>query len=283
MPSGAAAAVTAGDREVLRLVPPVVLWWVWVAFVVANVADFTVQGLSSARLGAVVSAVLLFVTGLVYALALRPRVIVDGTGLTVVNPFRVHHVPWRLIQSVDTGEWMRVRYAARADRPAGGPPAGGDSPPAGGDSPPAGGDSPGGGDGPGGAAAPRPCPGTAPRTLHCWALYVSARARRKIARGAPRPRRGLFAAPGGSAAAPGEHPRLPDEARYLASLPVVTAIAARLDARAARERARAAGPARPPGQAAVQSSGQTATVSWSWQALAATVIPALILLVVAVL
>ncbi len=46
MPSGAAAAVTAGDREVLRLVPPVVLWWVWVAFVVANVADFTVQGLS---------------------------------------------------------------------------------------------------------------------------------------------------------------------------------------------------------------------------------------------
>src|SRR5579875_2963920 len=262
MPSGATAAVTAGDREVLRLVPPVVLWWVWVAFVVANVADFTVQGLSSARLGAVVSAVLLFVTGLVYALALRPRVIVDGTGLTVVNPFRVHHVPWRLIQSVDTGEWMRVRYAAREDRPADGPP--------------------GGGHGPAGGAAPGPCPGTAPRTLHCWALYVSARARRKIARGAPRPRRGLFAAPGGSAA-PGEHPRLPDEARYLASLPVVTAIAARLDARAARERARAAGPARPPGQASPQASGQTVTASWSWPALAATVIPALILLVVAVL
>jgi|SRR5579875_440098 len=276
MPSGATAAVTAGDREVLRLVPPVVLWWVWVAFVVANVADFTVQGLSSARLGAVVSAVLLFVTGLVYALALRPRVIVDGTGLTVVNPFRVHHVPWRLIQSVDTGEWMRVRYAAREDRPADGPPGGGDGPPGGGDGPP------GGGHGPGGAAAPGPCPGTAPRTLHCWALYVSARARRKIARGAPRPRRGLFAAPGGSAA-PGEHPRLPDEARYLASLPVVTAIAARLDARAARERARAAGPARPPGQASPQASGQTVTASWSWPALAATVIPALILLVVAVL
>jgi hypothetical protein len=82
-----------------------------------------------------------------YTLALRPRVVADGAGLTVVNPFRVHRIPWRLITSVDTAEWVRVRYRAGADD----------------------------------------------KILHCWALYVSARARRKIARGPSRPRRRLLA------------------------------------------------------------------------------------------
>ncbi len=210
----------AEDREVIRLVPPVALWWVWVAFVAANVADYAIQGLSSARFGAVGSAVLLLVTGFVYTLALRPRVVADGAGLTVVNPFRVHRIPWRLITSVDTGEWVRVRYRAGADD----------------------------------------------RILHCWALYVSARARRKIARGPSRPRRRLFA--GGFGAAPEENSRLPEEARYLASLPVAQAVAVRLDTRAARERAR-----KPAGE-------QAAAASWSWPALAAVVVPALILLIV---
>ena len=216
------------DREVIRLVPPVVLWWVWVAFVAANVADYAVQGLSSARFGAVGSALLLLVTGLMYTLALRPRVVVDGAGVTVVNPFRVHRVPWRLITSVDTGDWVRVRYRAGAGAP-GGP---------------------------------------VDRTLHCWALYVSARARRKAARGPSRPRRGLV--PRGFGAPPEENSRLPEEARYLASLPVAKAVAIRLDTRAARERA-----LRP------ASAGQeTAAASWAWPALAAVVVPALVLLVV---
>jgi hypothetical protein len=40
--------VPAQDREVIRLVPPVALWWLWVVFVVANVADYAIQGLPSA-------------------------------------------------------------------------------------------------------------------------------------------------------------------------------------------------------------------------------------------
>ncbi|HMD95164.1 MAG TPA: PH domain-containing protein [Trebonia sp.] len=216
------------DREVIRLAPPVALWWVWVAFVAANVADYAVQGLSSARFGAEGSALLLFVTGLMYTLALRPRVVVDGAGVTVVNPFRVHRIPWRVITAVDTGDWMRIRYRAGAGEP-GGP---------------------------------------VDRTLHCWALYVSARARRKIARGPSRPRRALV--PRGFAAPPQENSRLPEEARYLASLPVAKAVAIRLDTRAERERSR--GPA---------AAGQeTTTASWSWFALAAVVVPALVLLVV---
>ena len=104
-------------------------------------------------------------TGLMYTLALRPRVVADGAGLTVVNPFRVHRIPWRLITSVDTAEWVRVRYRAGADD----------------------------------------------KILHCWALYVSARARRKIARGPSRPRRRLLA--GGFGAPVAENSRLPEEAR----------------------------------------------------------------------
>jgi hypothetical protein len=233
------------------------MWWIWLAFVTANVVDFAVQGLSSARFGAVVSAILLFVTGLAYTLALRPRVIADGAGLTVVNPFRTHRVPWRLIVSVDTGDWVRVRYTASAD-----------------------------------AAADAEV-----RTVHCWALYVSARARRKIARGNPGSRRrsggfggGLVGGFGrasqaaetvGYAASEGS--RLPEEARRLASMPVAKALASRLDTRAARERAR-----RPPqGQEPAQANGQApaalaATVSWAWPELAAVVIPALILLIVGV-
>ena len=216
----------AQDREVIRLVPPVALWWLWVVFVVANVADYAIQGLPSARYSAVGSAILLLVTGLMYTLALRPRVVADGAGLTVVNPFRVHRIPWRLITSVDTAEWVRVRYRAGADD----------------------------------------------KILHCWALYVSARARRKIARGPSRPRRRLLA--GGFGAPVAENSRLPEEARHLASLPMAQAVATRLDARAGRERARAGGSGQGPGPAAA--------ASWSWPALTAAVVPAPVLLVVVV-
>ena len=151
------------ERETLRLHPPVIFWWVWVAFVLANVVDYAAQGLPSARFGALLAAVLLLVTGVAYTLALRPKVISGGDGLTVVNPFRVHRLPWPTIESVDTGEWVRVRYAARAA-------------------------------GTGDAEATS-------RVVHCWALYVSTRARRKVAVGAaggtagvPRRLRGLVAA-----------------------------------------------------------------------------------------
>jgi len=225
------------DREVLRLAPPVIFWWVWVAFVTVNLADYAVQGLPSARFGAVVAAILLLVTGLVYTLALRPRVIADGDGLTVVNPYRVHRVPWPLIDSVDAGEWVQVRPAAG-------------------------------------------------KTVYCWALYVSARARRKTGRAAAgtaagRPSRGawgvrdLWAAPDRNAGRGAD--RLPEEARYLASLPPATAMAVRLDTRAekARKRAGVAGAG-----AGAEGGAGGATSAWSWPALAAVAVPALILLAV---
>jgi Bacterial PH domain len=246
------------DRETLRLAPPVIFWWVWVAFVAVNAVDYAVQGLPSARFGAVVGAVLLLVTALAYTLALRPKVISADDGITVVNPYRTHFVPWRRVTLVDTGEWVQVHYAPA--EVAGG--------------------------GRGFAATPGTgASSAAGKTVHCWALYVSVRARRKIASGPPRPRSqsgllgfGLGRGWGsrltvgdGPDATPGYASRLPEEARYLASLPPAKAMAVRLDSRADRERARADNGESPP-----------TTVRWSWPALAAVVVPALVLLAIAV-
>jgi hypothetical protein len=226
----------APDREVFRLAPPVILWWVWIAFVVANIADFAIQGApgSSARFVIVVAGILATVTGLAYALALRPRVIADHFGLTIVNPFRDHRVPWAAIQTVDTGDWVRVHYAV-------------------------------GGDAPGARTS------AAGRSISCWALYVSAWTKRKAA-GPPRPRRSWLrpSLPGGLDEETGYAggSRLPEEAKYLASLPAAKAIAVRLDARAAKEHARA-------------GHAGSVTARWAWPSLVAVTVPALALLIIA--
>ncbi len=228
------------DREAFRLAAPLVLWWVWVAFAAANLADFAIQG-APARLAAVVSAILAAVTGLAYALALRPRVIAEPAGLMIVNPFRDHRVPWAAIQAVDVGDWVQVHYAP--GDPAGGLPAGR-------------------------RAVVRSSAAT--KTVLCWALYFSARAKRRDARRVP-------SRPGGAGGfgRPSETARLPAEAAYLASLPVARAIASRLDARAAKERARVR-------QAGSAQAGRPApvTVRWAWAPVTAVALPMLALLVV---
>jgi hypothetical protein len=270
------------ERETFRLAPPVIFWWVWLAFVALNAGDYAVQGLPSAHFGAVVAAILLLVTGLAYTLALRPRVYVSDDGITVLNPYRTHFVPWRLITAVGTGEWVEIHHAPAAPAAVAVPAA---------------------------ADAPDVTASSAgSETLRCWALYVSRRARRQIARGPQRARdpltRGLPGLiglggrgrgrdsggagweTGGGTAAGYAAARLPDEARYLASLPPAKAMAVRLDTRADRERARA--DARSGGRAARDSSSSggvnllRAAAAWSWPALAAVVIPALLLLAVAV-
>jgi hypothetical protein len=228
-------ALLVPGREVFRLAPPVALWWIWLAFAVANVADFAVQG-APARFAIVVSAILATVTGLAYALALRPRVIADQGGLAIMNPFRDHRVPWGAIQAVDTGDWVQVHYAAEGGSP--------------------------------GITSSADA-----RSVSCWALYVSARTKRKAAMPPRRPA-GSWLVPstrrlGVAGPEPGyADSRLPEEARHLASLPAVKAIAARLDARARNERAHATrtGPV---------------TARWAWFPLAAVAAPALALLIVA--
>jgi hypothetical protein len=216
-------------------------------------------------------------------------VIAGPDGLTIVNPFRDHHVPWTAIQAVDTGEWVRVHYAPRreADQGSG------------------------------------PISSAASNAISCWALYISARTKRRITRislaspagfagtglaspaglagsagpGASASRRRSagfrrLSLPGmleGAGKAPGygASSRLPEEARYLASLPAAKAIAVRLDARAARERARArpadsAGLARARPAESAADAGGAVTVRWAWPPAAAVALPALVLVIVAV-
>ena len=235
----------AAGPEVFRLTTPVVLWWIWVAFAAANVIDLAVQG-SSVHSGLVIGAILLVITGFAYALALRPRVVADQAGITVVNPFRDHHVPWAVIQAVDAGDWVRVHHTR---------------------------------DG-----SPVTAIDVPSKAIECWALYVSARAKRRDARGTPPPRRGGFGGFGGFAQ-PDENARLPAEAKYLASLPPAKAIASRLDTRATKERTRLRQASPAPLDAVQAKPGPTfaVTARWAWFPFAAIAVPALALLIVALL
>ncbi len=102
-----------GKPEVFRLVTPIVVWWVWLVFAVVNVVDLAVQG--SGHFAATVVALLVTVTGVVYACALRPRVVADDAGILVLNPVRDHRVPWGTVLGVDVGDWVRVHCAPSQD------------------------------------------------------------------------------------------------------------------------------------------------------------------------
>ncbi len=94
-------------REVFRSPAAVVIWWLWVLFAVGNLIDLAVQGHD--HLSLVAAFILLFVTGVVYVTARRPRVIVDADGVTVVNPVGDHRVGWAAIVAADATELLRLR------------------------------------------------------------------------------------------------------------------------------------------------------------------------------
>ena len=96
-----------GGREVFRSIGAVIVWWVWVLFVVANLIDLAVQGRD--HLSLVAAFILLFVTGIVYITALRPRIVADADGLTIVNPVRDHRVSWAAIAGADSTDLLRIR------------------------------------------------------------------------------------------------------------------------------------------------------------------------------
>ena len=94
-------------RQVFRSVGAVVVWWIWVLFAVGNLIDLAVQGRD--HLSLVAAFILLFVTGIVYITALRPRIIADEDGLTIANPVRDHRVGWATVAGADPTDLLRVR------------------------------------------------------------------------------------------------------------------------------------------------------------------------------
>jgi hypothetical protein len=104
-PAGLGAPVLAEQRT-FRLPGAPVAWWAWVIFAVACLIDVAVTGRN--HTAAEIAATLVFVTGVVYACALRPRIIADSSGITVMNPVRDHRIPWGSVAGVDLKESVRV-------------------------------------------------------------------------------------------------------------------------------------------------------------------------------
>jgi hypothetical protein len=95
------------SKQVFRSPLTVIVWWVWVLFAVGNLIDLAVQGRDHASLLA--AFVILAVTAVMWVGALRPRLVADDSGLTIVNPLREYRVSWATVSAIDTTDLLRVR------------------------------------------------------------------------------------------------------------------------------------------------------------------------------
>lgn len=94
------------EQKTFRLPGAAVAWWAWLIFAFACLVDILVSGRS--HLAADIAVTLVFITGLVYACALWPRVITDSAAITVRNPLRDHRIPWGSVAAVDLRESVQV-------------------------------------------------------------------------------------------------------------------------------------------------------------------------------
>jgi len=239
-----------GQVQTFRSATAVVVWVVWLLFAVGNLIDLAVQGRD--HTSAIAAAILLLVTGIAYDTAQRPRIIADDAGVTVRNPLKDHQVDWASVTKVDLTDLLRVHCAP---------------------------------------------PGERPRVINSWAIHYSRRRQFTAdarSRRATRGRRSTFGLPYGT------QPSTAGASTEAEAEKCVRALSER--ATAAQAEAVWAGGTVPiagasdPGrtgavgrldarQAAVGTIGavgwlQPVRSTWSWPAIAALVIPALILLLV---
>jgi len=239
-----------------------IVWVVIVLFVVGNWIDLAVQGRD--HLSVVAAAVLLLGAGVAYVTAQRPRIIADDAGVTVRNPLRDHRIGWAGVTEIDLVDLLRVHCAW------GGPP---------------------------GAA---PADREHHKVISAWAIHYSQRrkfaAEVKARRGARRSTMGFPGGfggrglPYGTPAPAHQHSTSSEaEAEKVVKLLQARATAAPAEAVWADGTAGIAGaktadtePAAAGGITAVADEGLTEplTSTWSRPALAALLIPALILLIV---
>jgi len=92
--------------QTFRSPTALVVWVVWLLFAAGNWIDLAVQGRDHASV--VAAAVLLLATGAAYVTAQRPRVIVDDAGMTIKNPVRDHRISWAAVTGVDLMDLLRV-------------------------------------------------------------------------------------------------------------------------------------------------------------------------------
>jgi hypothetical protein len=259
-------AGAASGKQTFRSPTAIILWWVWLLFAAANLVDLAVQGRDYESL--VAAAILLLATGGVYVAAQRPRIMADDAGITIRNPLRDHHIGWACVTRVDLADMLRVHCAPSY-------------------------------------------PGQQGKVITSWAVHYSRRrklvAETRMYRAASRvgSRRWSLGLPyegrGPGPASPADSPS-EAEAERIVGLLSERATAARAEAVWAEGTVPIAGVGREAGQIAgtgtaapVEAAAQTEldlastgwleplTSTWSWPAIAALIIPALILLVISLI
>jgi hypothetical protein len=101
-----------GERQVYRTSGSLVAWWAWAAFAAVLLVVLAVGDHTHAAL--VTAVVAIAITGIMYACALRPRIVASDAGVTVVNPLREHVLPWSAVTQVDLKHNVRVHYRGPA-------------------------------------------------------------------------------------------------------------------------------------------------------------------------
>jgi hypothetical protein len=108
-PPGGKGVQEPGGQQMFRLPGAIFAWWTWVIFAVVCLVDIAFTGRN--HTAAEIAVTLVFITGLIYACALRPRVVADADAVTVHNPLRDHRIPWGSVTTVDLRESVQVHCA----------------------------------------------------------------------------------------------------------------------------------------------------------------------------
>jgi hypothetical protein len=109
-PAASQGAPQPGGQKMFRLPGAIFAWWAWVIFAAACLLDILFTGRD--HTAAEIALTLVFITGLIYACALWPRVLTDPAAITVRNPLRDHRIPWGSVAAVDLRESFQVHCAA---------------------------------------------------------------------------------------------------------------------------------------------------------------------------
>jgi len=100
---------TSDGKTVFRRGAPLLLWWLWLAFVIFNISDAAISDHNYFSFE--LTAGLLAATAVVYACTLRPRIVADDGGIHVYNPYRNHVVGWGAVNGVYLGESLELTCA----------------------------------------------------------------------------------------------------------------------------------------------------------------------------
>jgi hypothetical protein len=98
----------AGDRQVYRASGAQLAWWAWVLFAIVILIVLALGHHDHGT--AVTGALILAVTGVMYACALWPQITAGQNGITVRNPLRVHVLPWAVVTKVTLVQTVQVHY-----------------------------------------------------------------------------------------------------------------------------------------------------------------------------